>query len=148
MDCRVPHELWRLSCRRFELSPCKAHNTNGTPHIAVTMSSLFVFLVPASMSLFGLKILDVYGYLGTIATYGFLLTYILISVAAPISYSWHFQIASSFLGFIVRIRIQPLPSTFYLPSPSPPCHLMGMLMISIAPIESRTNPKLRFIFTR
>lgn len=47
----------------------KAHNRNKTPHIAVTMSSLFVFLVPASMSLFGLKILDIYGYLGTIGTY-------------------------------------------------------------------------------
>lgn len=67
----------------FHTSIGKAHNTNGTPHIAVTMSSLFVFLVPASMSLFGLKILDVYGYLGTIATYGFLVTYILISIAAP-----------------------------------------------------------------
>lgn len=68
----------------FHNSIGKAHNANGTPHIAVTMSSLFVFLVPASMSLFNLKVLDVYGYLGTIATYGFLLTYILISVAAPV----------------------------------------------------------------
>lgn len=67
----------------FHASMGKAHDANGTPHIAVTMSSLFVFLVPASMSLFGLKILDVYGYLGTIATYGFLVTYILISIAAP-----------------------------------------------------------------
>ncbi len=67
----------------FHASIGKAHDVNGTPHIAVTMSSLFVFLVPASMSLFGLKILDVYGYLGTIATYGFLVTYILISIAAP-----------------------------------------------------------------
>ncbi|WP_009633549.1 APC family permease [Synechocystis sp. PCC 7509] len=67
----------------FHASIGKAHDANGTPHIAVTMSSLFVFLVPASMSLFGLKILDVYGYLGTIATYGFLVTYILISIAAP-----------------------------------------------------------------
>lgn len=67
----------------FHNSIGKAHDANGTPHIAVTMSSLFVFLVPASMSLFGLKILDVYGYLGTIATYRFLVTYILISIAAP-----------------------------------------------------------------
>lgn len=68
----------------FHTSMGKAHNTNATPHIAVTMASIFVFLVPASMSLFGLKILDGYGYLGTIATYGFLLTYILISIAAPV----------------------------------------------------------------
>lgn len=48
------------------------------------MSSFFVFLVPVSMFLFGLKILDIYGYLGTIATYRFLLAYILILIAAPI----------------------------------------------------------------
>jgi amino acid transporter len=34
--------------------------------------------------MFGVKILDIYAYLGTIATYGFVLAYILISIAAPV----------------------------------------------------------------
>ena len=61
-----------------------AHTSNKTPHVAVTMTALFAFLVPASMSMFGLKILDILAYLGTIATYGFLLAYILVSIAAPV----------------------------------------------------------------
>lgn len=61
-----------------------AHISNQTPHVAVTMTALFAFLVPASMSMFGLKILDILAYLGTIATYGFLLAYILVSIAAPV----------------------------------------------------------------
>lgn len=61
-----------------------AHTSNQTPHVAVTMTALFAFLVPASMSMFGLKILDMVAYLGTIANYGFLLAYILVSIAAPI----------------------------------------------------------------
>ncbi|MBD2102559.1 APC family permease [Leptolyngbya sp. FACHB-261] len=68
----------------FHSSMGQPHRLNETPHIAVTMSSLIVFLIPASMSLFGVKVLEIYGYLGTIATYGFLMTYILISVAAPV----------------------------------------------------------------
>ena len=100
----------------FHASMGKAHNRNGTPHIAVTMSSLFVFLVPASMSLFGLKILDIYGYLGTIATYGFLLAYILISIAAPI-YLYRMQALSIFDIAIAAIAIIfmliPLVSSVY-----------------------------------
>lgn len=88
----------------FHASMGKAHNRNGTPHIAVTMSSLFVFLVPASMSLFGLKILDIYGYLGTIATYGFLLAYILISIAAPV-YLYRMQALNIFDIAIAAIAI-------------------------------------------
>ena len=60
------------------------HRSNQTPHVAVTMTALFTFLVPASMSMFGVKVLDIFAYLGTIATYGFLLAYILISIAAPV----------------------------------------------------------------
>lgn len=45
---------------------------------------MLIFLVPASMSIFGISDLDIYGYLATIATYGFLLVYLLIAIAAPV----------------------------------------------------------------
>lgn len=68
----------------FNSSIGRVHQKNETPHVAVTISALLVFLVPASMSLAGIEVLDIYGYLGTIATYGFLLVYILVSIAAPV----------------------------------------------------------------
>lgn len=68
----------------FHSSVGQAHIENETPHVAVTLSALFVFLVPASISLFGVPVLDIYGYLRSIAAYGFLLVYILVSVAAPV----------------------------------------------------------------
>lgn len=68
----------------FHPSIGQAHTSNQTPHVAVTMVTLFVFLVAASMSMFGIKSLDIYFYTGTIATYGFLLVYILVSIAAPV----------------------------------------------------------------
>ena len=115
----------------FHASMGKAHNRNGTPHIAVTMSSLFVFLVPASMSLFGLKILDIYGYLGTTATYGFLLAYILISIAAPI-YLYRMQALSIFDIAIAAIAIIfmliPVVGSVY-PVPAAPFNVFPYLFL-------------------
>ncbi|HEY9642899.1 MAG TPA: APC family permease [Coleofasciculaceae cyanobacterium] len=61
-----------------------AHDTNLTPHTAIALSSMITFLVPAVMTLFGLQPFVSMGYLGTLCTYGFLLVYILVSVAAPV----------------------------------------------------------------
>lgn len=61
-----------------------AHKSNLTPHTAVGLCSVIMFLVPATMNLFGLKPFESMGYLGTICTYGFLLVYILVSIAAPV----------------------------------------------------------------
>jgi amino acid transporter len=61
-----------------------AHGTNRTPYVAVTISCLIVFLLPMITTMAGVKPLDNYAYAGTIATYGFLVAYLLISLAAPI----------------------------------------------------------------
>jgi amino acid transporter len=61
-----------------------AHSANKTPHVAVTLCSVIAFLVPAVMSLFNIKLFESMGYLGAIASYGFLTVYVLISVAAPV----------------------------------------------------------------
>lgn len=59
-----------------------AHKTNATPHIAATLSTVALFVVPVAMSLKGFGMLDIYGLSGTICTYGFLVAYILIAVGA------------------------------------------------------------------
>ena len=61
-----------------------AHVANRTPHNAVTLCSLILFLVPTALAFSGIKLFDSMGYLGAIASYGFLTVYILISVAAPV----------------------------------------------------------------
>lgn len=58
-----------------------AHHKNHTPHVAVSISALITII--AVMALYHSQVLTAYGYFGTIATYGFLLIYILISIAAP-----------------------------------------------------------------
>jgi len=62
----------------------ETHRANRTPHIAVTVCSMILFLIPAVMSFCHIKLFESMGYLGAIASYGFLTVYILISIAAPI----------------------------------------------------------------
>lgn len=62
----------------------EAHESNQTPHVAIALSALITFLVPASLHVFGVKVFDAQGYFGTICSYGFLLVYILVSIAAPV----------------------------------------------------------------
>ena len=68
----------------FHPSLGKAHHSNQTPHVAITMTTLFAFFVPTSISMFGVSTLDIVLYLGNISAYGFLMAYILVSIAAPV----------------------------------------------------------------
>lgn len=61
-----------------------AHDTNETPHVAVTIMGALLFVVPAAMLLVpGTQPFDVVGYGGTLTAFGFMGSYFLVSVAAP-----------------------------------------------------------------
>jgi amino acid transporter len=63
----------------------EAHEKNETPYVAVGLSALVTFLIPASFYLLsGVSAFDSQGYFGTLSTFGFLVIYILISIAAPL----------------------------------------------------------------
>jgi amino acid transporter len=61
----------------------KAHTTNRTPHIAITVYMALIFLVPTVLAIFT-NPLTTFGDAGTLAAFGFLLAYFLITVAAPV----------------------------------------------------------------
>jgi amino acid transporter len=61
-----------------------AHVENGTPHVAVGLSALITFSVPAALYGAGVGAFDCQGYFGTLCSFGFIVVYILISVAAPV----------------------------------------------------------------
>jgi amino acid transporter len=60
------------------------HESNATPHVAVTIVSLIALALSLGLTLVGYPLLEAYGYLGTIATYGFLFAYVLVAVGAPV----------------------------------------------------------------
>jgi amino acid transporter len=65
-------------------SAAGTHGTHATPHVAVTLSTVVVLAVPLVLILRHVALLDAFGYLGFVATFGFLFAYILVSVASPV----------------------------------------------------------------
>jgi amino acid transporter len=62
----------------------RAHTSNRTPHRAVVVSGVAAFLPLGILTCLGVGASEVYGLTGTLATFGFLTAYILVSIAAPI----------------------------------------------------------------
>jgi len=67
----------------FHSSTATAHSQNETPHIAVTVMAAIAFVVPVAATINHVATLDLFNYVGTCAAFGFLVPYVLISVAAP-----------------------------------------------------------------
>ncbi len=58
------------------------HRRHQTPHLAVTFSCGLVLVV--AQTLLPLGALDAFGYAGTLATFGFLIVYLLVCIVSPI----------------------------------------------------------------
>ena len=61
----------------------RAHKENQTPHVAITVYILAILTVPVVLEIFT-NPLTTFGDAGTLAAFGFLTAYFLISVAAPV----------------------------------------------------------------
>ncbi len=61
----------------------RAHKENQTPHVAITLYILVILAIPVVLEIFT-NPLTTFGDAGTLAAFGFLTAYFLISVAAPV----------------------------------------------------------------
>ena len=116
----------------------EAHETNETPHIAVGISALITFLVPAVTYLLGVQVFDAQGYFGTLCSFGFLLVYILVSLAAPM-YLHHMEkmrkIDLLYSALAIGFMILPIlgsvgipGSNLFPPPPYPNNILLGLFV--------------------
>ncbi len=62
----------------------EAHARNRTPHVAVFFSALLTLALPVGAHLLGVSAFDAQGHFGTLASFGFIVVYILIAIAAPL----------------------------------------------------------------
>lgn len=60
----------------------RAHQKNGTPHVAITVYIAIMFAIPTVLELVTNPV-TTFGDAGTLAAFGFLLAYFLITIAAP-----------------------------------------------------------------
>jgi amino acid transporter len=61
----------------------RAHPKNGTPHVAITVYIAIMFAIPAVLELVTNPV-TTFGDAGTLAAFGFLLAYFLITIASPV----------------------------------------------------------------
>jgi amino acid transporter len=60
------------------------HHVNETPHIAVLVMGALSFGLPAFCALKGMAVGDMFNDAGTLAAFGFIVAYILVTIAAPL----------------------------------------------------------------
>jgi amino acid transporter len=114
----------------------KAHSSNETPHYAATIAAIIIFLLPAIMLPFGYGILDVFNDLSTVATYGFLVVYAMVSVAAPVYLRQLGKVTASsvaislaavlLMGFTIYSTVYPLPAA---PMTYFPFYFLGYVVV-------------------
>jgi amino acid transporter len=68
----------------FPAAATDVHQTHSTPHVAVAACALASGVVPLALLARGCAVMDIFGYLGSLATFGFLLSYALVAIAAPL----------------------------------------------------------------
>jgi amino acid transporter len=116
----------------------KAHSDNQTPHYAATLAGVIIFLLPAIMLFSGYAVLDVFNDLSTVATYGFLVVYAMVSIAAPV-YLMHLGkvtagavaislLAVFLMGFTIYSTVYPLPAA---PMTYFPFYFLAYLVVGI-----------------
>jgi amino acid transporter len=113
-----------------------AHRANRTPHVAVGLSALVTFSVPSALYALGLGVFECQGYFGTLCSFGFIIVYMLVSLAAP-AYLYSLgkltRKAVAFSAGGVAFMLLPLigtigiPGSALLPSPDP----TGVVLIAI-----------------
>jgi amino acid transporter len=110
----------------------KAHATNLTPHHAVTLACVLVLLLPAVLLSGGLGLLDILNDLSTVSTFGFLIAYVLISIAAPVYLrrTGQLSVTSGACAVVsVALMLPPLIAAVY-PTPTAPADKFPLYFVA------------------
>lgn len=113
----------------------RAHAVNRTPHIAVLASGVAALLPAVGLILARVNAFDLYGWLGTIATFGFVIIYLLVVVAALVRLQRTQQLSViRFLAGAVTIAflIWAFAGSLNLDARGPEHRLPGIFMSVIA----------------
>jgi amino acid transporter len=79
----------------------RTHARNETPHVAVLITSIAMLLPALVLAARGASSADIYGWMGSLATYGFITVYGLVCVALPIRLKRLQSLTSSTLAIAI-----------------------------------------------
>jgi len=130
----------------FHSSAGGAHKTHATPHVAVNISGVVVLLAPLLMYLDHIGLLDIYGYLASVGTFGVLVAYVLVSIAAPMylrkrneSSIW---VLLACIGSIILMAV-PFVGSLY-PIPAPPYNYLPYVFLVLLAVGVARFAYLRY----
>ena len=116
---RILYPMGKLGV--FHRSIGNSHETNETPHVAVTVMSILIFSSAVILTqVFQLAVLDAFNDAGTFGAFGFLGAYFLISIAAPAYLSKRGELGAAALTFsiasVVLLLVPAVGSVYPVPS--------------------------------
>jgi amino acid transporter len=101
----------------------RTHHRNETPHIAVLVTGIVTFVLTVALALRGISSADIYGWMGSLATYGFLTAYALVCLAVPsflrrqraLTNLWLVLSGAGFIAMLLAIAgsVYPVPTGAY-----------------------------------
>jgi len=105
----------------------QTHAKNETPHWAVLVTSAATLIPTAALALRGVSAMDIYGWLGSLATYGFITVYALVCIALPLHLRHSERLGTDRLGAGVLLlsvagtvaMVLALAGTLYPVPPAP-----------------------------
>jgi amino acid transporter len=126
---RILFSMGRLGILHSRLG--RAHPANETPHHSATLSALLVFIGPAVLVGAKLPLLDIFNDLSTVATYGFLVAYALISLAALayVRSLGKMRVGHVVISAISILFILPAIISAVYPVPAPPFNRLPYFFI-------------------
>lgn len=132
----------------------RTHVRAATPHVAATVAAVVVALATAAARLAGVTPLDGFAVFGSLGTYGFLIVYVLVSVAAPRFLARRNELRPGNVlcsGLAVAMMSMPFAASVGLPLPGSPFPLpvfpydvlpyVFALLLSAASAWSLTRPR-------
>jgi amino acid transporter len=115
------------------------HRTNATPHAAVLLTGLLTALPVALLAARGISGADIYGWMGSLAVYGFITTYGLAAVALPFYLKRNHHLTSGTLLLSIAATLAmlfALAGTLYPVPASPynwlPYFYLGYILCGVA----------------
>ena len=116
----------------FHSATAGAHHLNATPHVAVSILGGIALTVPVLCTLADLAPLDIFGYVGTLAAFGFLMSYLLITLSAPVylaKLSQRRPVHMAICAISLALLVIPAVGSVY-PMPPPPVTYFPYLFLA------------------
>jgi len=116
----------------FHVAVGDAHENNKTPHIAIVITTILAAVIPLILVGLDNALFDIYGWIGTVATFGFLLNYTLIAIAAPVYLHREKELQPKHIVLsviTVLVLLIPIVGSLY-PTPDYPYNLFPYVFVA------------------